>query len=42
MQKINEAAIGENQQIVGLKVLIFRLHYMTMYFEDIKYFGCIF
>ena len=35
--KINEAAIGKNQEIVGLKVLIFRLHYTTIYFADIKF-----
>ena len=37
MLKINEAAIGKNQQIAGLKVPIFRLHYITMYFADIKF-----
>ena len=37
MQKINEAAIGKNQQIVGLKVLISWLHYITMHFADIKF-----
>ena len=37
MQKINEAAIGKNLQIAGLKVMISRLHYMTMYFDDIKF-----
>ena len=35
MYKINEAAIGKNQQIVGLKVLIFCLYYKTMYFAVI-------
>ena len=31
MQKINEVSIGKNQQIIGLKSLIFRLHCMTIY-----------
>ena len=37
MQKINKAAIGKNQEIVGLKILILRLHYITMYFADIEF-----
>ena len=37
MQKINESATGKNQQILCLKVLIFRLHYIMMYFADIKF-----
>ena len=37
MWKINEGAIGKNQQIVSLKVLIFRLHYITIYFADIEF-----
>ena len=37
MQKIHEAAIGKKQQIIGFKVLIFRLHYITMYFTDAQF-----
>ena len=37
MQKINKASIEKNQQIVGLIQLIFRLHYIMMYFADIKF-----
>ena len=37
MWKINEGAIGKNQQLVSLKVLIFRLHYITIYFADIEF-----
>ena len=37
MYKINKAAIGKNQQIEGLKVLIFRLHCITTYFAVIKF-----
>ena len=37
MHKNNEAAIENNQQNVGLKVPIFRLYYITMYFADIKF-----
>ena len=34
MWKVNEAVIIKNQQIAGLKVLIFEFHYMMMYFTD--------
>ena len=37
MKKFYEAPIGKNPQIVVLKVLIFRLDYITMYFADIKF-----
>ena len=37
MQKINEAAIVQNQHIAGLKVLISWLLYITVYSEDIKF-----
>ena len=37
MQKITEAAIGKNQQIVVLMEPTFRLLYITMYFADIKF-----
>ena len=33
MHKSNEAAIGKNQQIVDLKVPVFWLYCITMYFE---------
>ena len=37
MLKTNEAAIGKDQEIVGLTVLIFRSLYITMYFAGIKF-----
>ena len=37
MQKITEAANEKNHQIVGLKVLIFWLQYIAMYFADLKF-----
>ena len=37
MYKINEAVIGKNQQIVGSKVLTFRLDYIKKYFADIEF-----
>lgn len=37
METINEAAFGKNQQFLSIKVLIFGLHYITMYFSDIKF-----
>ena len=37
MCKISETAIGKNQQIAGLKVLIYPLHYITMYFVEMKF-----
>ena len=37
MKKVKEAAIEKNQQIIGLKARIFRVHYITMYFTDIKF-----
>ena len=37
MYKINETAIGKNEQTSGLKILIFWLHYITKYFADIKF-----
>ena len=36
MHKNNGAAIGNNQQNVGLKIPKFRLYYITMYFADIE------
>ena len=37
VEKFNEAAIRMNEQTVGLKVVIFRLHYITKYFLDFKF-----
>ena len=32
-----ESVTGKNHQIIGLNVLIFWLHYITIYFRDIKF-----
>ena len=37
MYKISETAIRKNQQIAGLKVLIYSLHDITMYFVEMKF-----
>ena len=35
--QINVAVIGKNEQLEGFKVLIIRLHYITMYFTDTEF-----